>query len=100
LRQSWDEYGTLYSAQQEEAMTRGLRRAVGRRCGGWSEALQPARYEVEDAEAARDPEVDGYYAMTLAEIGAELGVSKERVRGIIERALGKLRHPTRLRGLP
>jgi RNA polymerase sigma factor (sigma-70 family) len=32
---------------------------------------------------------------TLAEIGAELGVTRERIRQVQERALAKLRHPSR-----
>ena len=37
---------------------------------------------------------DGNEAMTLEEIGQELGVTRERVRQIKERALGKLRRST------
>jgi RNA polymerase primary sigma factor len=32
--------------------------------------------------------------MTLAEIGDRLGITRERVRQIEARALGKLRHPS------
>jgi len=32
--------------------------------------------------------------MTLSEIGEKLGISRERVRQIESRALGKLRHPS------
>ena len=34
-------------------------------------------------------------ALTLEEIGSLLGVTRERVRQIKERALGRLRHPSR-----
>jgi RNA polymerase primary sigma factor len=37
--------------------------------------------------------------MTLDEIGAELGVSRERVRQIKENALSRLRHAPRARSL-
>jgi RNA polymerase primary sigma factor len=37
---------------------------------------------------------EGNEAMTLEEIGQELGVTRERVRQIKERALGKLRRST------
>lgn len=39
------------------------------------------------------------YAMTLDEIGEDLGLCRERVREIIESALKKLRHPSRSRVL-
>ena len=37
--------------------------------------------------------LDGEPALTLAQIGARLGVSRERVRQLKEQALGRLRHP-------
>ena len=39
--------------------------------------------------------LDGTEALTLEQIGAMIGVTRERVRQIKERALGRLRHPTR-----
>ena len=39
--------------------------------------------------------LDGMEALTLEQIGAMIGVTRERVRQIKERALGRLRHPTR-----
>ncbi|MEA2009372.1 MAG: sigma factor-like helix-turn-helix DNA-binding protein, partial [Actinomycetota bacterium] len=33
---------------------------------------------------------------TLSSVGAELGITRERVRQIENRALGKLRHPSAL----
>jgi RNA polymerase primary sigma factor len=43
--------------------------------------------------------LDGDEPMTLDEIGAELGVSRERVRQIKENALSRLRHAPRARSL-
>jgi len=42
--------------------------------------------------------VDGY-SYTLAEVGAKFGVTRERIRQIEARALGRLRHPSRSRQL-
>ena len=39
--------------------------------------------------------LDGLETETLAEIGREMGISRERVRQIQERALQRLRHPSR-----
>jgi len=39
--------------------------------------------------------LDGHEAMTLEEIGSYVGRTRERVRQIKEKALGKLRHPAR-----
>jgi len=39
--------------------------------------------------------LDGMEALTLEQIGAMIGVTRERVRQIKERALSRLRHPTR-----
>lgn len=43
--------------------------------------------------------LDGEDAMTLEEIGQQLGVTRERVRQIKERALARLRHVSRARSL-
>lgn len=45
------------------------------------------------------PHDESYYAMTLAEIGAEIGCGPERVRGIIMQALWKIRRSKTLRPL-
>ncbi len=43
--------------------------------------------------------LNGKESMTLEEIGSHLGRTRERVRQVKERALGKMRHPTRARVL-
>lgn len=43
--------------------------------------------------------LDGQEPMTLEEIGSLLGITRERVRQIKERALGRLRHASRARFL-
>jgi RNA polymerase primary sigma factor len=43
--------------------------------------------------------LDGSEAMTLEEIGALLGITRERVRQIKEKALARLRHVSRARAL-
>ena len=41
--------------------------------------------------------IDGQDSMTLEKIGKELSLTKERVRQIRDKALGALKHPTRMR---
>ena len=43
--------------------------------------------------------LDGSEALTLEEIGGMMGLTRERVRQLKERALGKLRHPLRYQAL-
>jgi RNA polymerase primary sigma factor len=43
--------------------------------------------------------LDGTEALTLEQIGGLMGLTRERVRQLKERALGKLRHPTRYQAL-
>ena len=43
--------------------------------------------------------LDGSEALTLEQIGGLMGLTRERVRQLKERALGKLRHPTRYQAL-
>jgi RNA polymerase primary sigma factor len=43
--------------------------------------------------------LDGHEALTLEEIGGMISLTRERVRQLTERALGKLRHPSRYEAL-
>ena len=43
--------------------------------------------------------LDGSESLTLEQIGGLMGLTRERVRQLKERALGKLRHPTRYQSL-
>jgi RNA polymerase primary sigma factor len=43
--------------------------------------------------------LDGMASETLEQIGASMGITRERVRQIQQKALSKLRHPSRYRGL-
>ena len=43
--------------------------------------------------------LDGTEALTLAQMGGMIGLTRERVRQLKERALGKLRHPSRYQAL-
>ncbi|MFA6110023.1 MAG: sigma-70 family RNA polymerase sigma factor, partial [Candidatus Latescibacterota bacterium] len=43
--------------------------------------------------------LDGSEALTLEQIGGLMGLTRERVRQLKERALGKLRHPARYQAL-
>ena len=43
--------------------------------------------------------LDGSESLTLEQIGGLMGLTRERVRQLKERALGKLRHPTRYQAL-
>jgi RNA polymerase primary sigma factor len=43
--------------------------------------------------------IDGSEPMTLEEIGAQLGITRERVRQIKEKALSRLRHVSRAKSL-
>ncbi len=43
--------------------------------------------------------LDGNEALTLEQIGGLMGLTRERIRQLKERALGKLRHPTRNQSL-
>ena len=43
--------------------------------------------------------LDGSESLTLEQIGGLMGLTRERVRQLKERALGKLRHPARYQAL-
>jgi RNA polymerase primary sigma factor len=43
--------------------------------------------------------LDGSEPMTLEQIGGRMGLTRERIRQLKERAFSKLRHPSRLEGL-
>jgi len=59
------------------------------------EALTPRERRVIELRFGLDNE----YSRTLAEVGTELGLSKERIRQIEKEALAKLRHPSNSREL-
>jgi len=59
------------------------------------ESLTPRERRVIELRFGLDDE----YSRTLAEVGTELGLSKERIRQIEKEALAKLRHPSHSREL-
>jgi RNA polymerase primary sigma factor len=78
--------------QPEEQSTESLLREKLR---GTLEALTPRERRVIELRFGLDNE----YSRTLAEVGTELNLSKERIRQIEKEALAKLRHPSNSREL-
>ena len=79
------------ATSEERAAERALADAVARSLASLKER--------ESRTLQRYFGLDGGAPMTLDEIAAELGVSRERVRQIKERALARLRHAPRARSL-
>jgi RNA polymerase primary sigma factor len=78
--------------QPEEQSTASLLRE---KLGRTLESLTPRERRVIELRFGLDDE----YSRTLAEVGTELGLSKERIRQIEKEALAKLRHPSHSREL-
>jgi hypothetical protein len=88
ITSSWVRSGTRFDPDGRRAF-RGMR-------DGRSSKLPPA---ILDEELPTIPATGDDYGMTLAGMAEELGVCRERARGLIERALRKLRHPSRAKFL-
>lgn len=76
--------------ERDEVMRREIWRALESRLGArlWSASVAEQAEALEDEGQRRK---DPFFAMELGEIGDALGLSKERVRQLIQRALEKLR---------
>ncbi|CAN5117092.1 MAG: sigma-70 family RNA polymerase sigma factor [Gemmatimonadetes bacterium] len=83
-----DDYGP---ASDETALDGALKRAIMDSLG----SLKPRESKILRLYYG----LDGNEAMTLEEIGSVLGITRERVRQIKEKALGRLRHVSRSRAL-
>jgi RNA polymerase primary sigma factor len=83
-----DDYGP---APDETALDSALRRAIQESLG----TLKPREAKILRLYYG----LDGNEAMTLEEIGSVLGITRERVRQIKEKALNRLRHVSRSRAL-
>jgi RNA polymerase primary sigma factor len=78
--------------QPEEEATTSL---LGEELNRTLESLTPRERRIIELRFGLDNE----YSRTLAEVGTELGLSKERIRQIEKEALAKLRHPSHSREL-
>ena len=76
---------------EEEATASLLREELRKTC----DSLTPRERRVIELRYG----LDNQYGRTLAEVGTELGLTKERIRQIEKEALAKLRHPRRSREL-
>lgn len=98
LRELWNGYGTLYGENAQGRIERDVRAALIAEFGPVDDRVR-LPVEVVDAVESDDegegqpaaPTDDGM-AMTLKEIGDELGMTRENVRLIEAKALRKLRH--------
>lgn len=101
LRAWWNEYHNLYSYDGEVAEESALRAEVGAELGGWDDRLRAAPEVSESDESTTyDRTLKGIeYAMELEEIGDVIGLCRERVRCIQEKALEKCRREFRRMGI-
>jgi len=101
LRAWWNEYHNLYSYDGEVAEESAIRSEVGAELGGWDERLSVAPEVSESDESTMyDRTLKGIeYAMELEEIGDVIGICRERVRCIQEKALEKCRREFRRMGI-
>lgn len=98
LRKLWTSTGSLYGENAQQRIEGDVRRALVEEFGPVDETVR-LPVEVVDAVESDDegegqpaaPTDDGM-AMTLKEIGDELGMTRENVRLIEAKALRKLRH--------
>jgi DNA-directed RNA polymerase sigma subunit (sigma70/sigma32) len=88
MQSSWIRSGARFDPEGRLAF-RGMR-------DGRSSKLAPEIFD-EETETIRSEGDD--YAMTLAGMSYEIDICRERVRSLIERALRKLRHPSRAKFL-
>lgn len=104
LRKLWLEKGTLYPKVYEEREMAYLRERFGVEEEVTSfEVLPELREEGEEGTKGtgyRRFNNDVDYAMTLEEIGEEMGVSRERIRSIETKALAKIRRAFELERPP
>lgn len=85
--------------EQEAALCHSVMTALENVYGPREWTPAAARVEEGDGDGDGDEARGGDFAMTYGEIGEAFGISRERVRGIINTALQKLLHNAALSGL-
>ena len=97
MLRNWLGTGTLWSTRDLELLQSEIRQEVGEELGGWSTRMDKLPVAV-DFDYADEFFVDTCLE-TLEDVGAELGVTRERVRQIQEIAFAKLRRSPILQDL-